>query len=211
VATFGVLVARRIPGVVRGYALTVVGAFVAYAVVIKWQPWGNRLVGAALILGAPLVGWALPRVARRRVVAGALAVVVAAGLVHGYWAVLVGAPRPLVGADSVLTRDPWDQRFARRPEWRAEYEWVAAGVRASGARRVGVVLRGDEWEYPWWLMLPGAELVSMDSVVPHHPPAPKGSVDAIMCSAPLEECRTYVPAGWRIETRYNWFSYAVPR
>jgi hypothetical protein len=213
VATFGVLVARRVPGPVRAYALTVVAALVAYASVIKWQPWGNRLVGAALILGAPLVGWALPRLvaaARTAGVAAALAVVVAAGLLHGYAAVLVGSPRPMIGPSSMFGRDPWDQRFARRPEWRAGYEWVAAGVRASGARRVGVVLRGDQWEYPWWLLLPGAEVVWMDSIAPHHPPAAKTGVDAVMCAIPADQCRAYVPDGWRFESR-DGFSYAVPR
>jgi hypothetical protein len=59
-ATFGVLVAPRVPGQIRAYGLTVLGTLITYAAVLKWQPWGNRLVSTALLLGAPLVGWALP-------------------------------------------------------------------------------------------------------------------------------------------------------
>jgi hypothetical protein len=217
-ATFGSIVAPRVPGRVRAYALTVLGVLVAYAGILKWQPWGNRLVGAALILGAPLVGWALPRLCtarvprlgRRPLIAAALAVVVCAGVLHGYYAVLLGAPRPLVGAHSVLSRDEWDQRFARLPGYRSSYAWSAAEVRASGARRVGVVIRGDQWEYPWWVMLPGTELVALESVLPRHPARSTSTVDAILCAAPPDECRFFVPPGWHLEVRDGWFGVALP-
>jgi hypothetical protein len=216
-ATFGVLVAPRVPGQVRAYALMVLGTLVAYAAVLKWQPWGNRLVSTALLLGAPLVGWALPwfvgflrAVPLTRLAAAGLGVVVAGGVADGYYAVVLGAPRPLAGAQSVLFRDEWDIRFARLPTARQYYEWGADQVRASGARRVGIVVRGDQWEYPWWRLLPGTKLVALESTLPHHPPAPATSVDAILCAAPPDACRFFVPAGWRFEERVGWFGVAVP-
>jgi hypothetical protein len=222
--TFGALVAPRVPGQVRVYALMVLGTLVTYAAVLKWQPWGNRLVSTALLLGAPLVGWALPwfvgllrampltrlAVPLTRLAAAGLAVVVAGGIADGYYAVLLGTPRPLAGAQSVLFRSEWDVRFARLPAARQYYEWGADQVRAAGARRVGIVVRGDQWEYPWWRLLPGTELVALESMLPHHPPAPATSVDAILCAAPPDACRFFVPAGWRFEERVGWFGVAVP-
>ncbi len=215
--TFGALVAPRVPGQVRAYAVMVLGTLVTYAAVLKWQPWGNRLVSTALLLGAPLVGWALPwfvgllrPVPLTRLAVAGLAVVVAGGIADGYYAVLLGAPRPLAGAQSVLFRDDWDVRFARLPAARQYYEWGADQVRASGARRVGIVVRGDQWEYPWWRLLPGTKLVALESILPHHPPAPATSVDAILCAAPPDACRFFVPAGWRFEERVGWFGVAVP-
>jgi hypothetical protein len=110
----------------------------------------------------------------------------------------------------VLSRDEWDVRFARLPGYQSYYEWGADQVRASGARRVGIVVRGDQWEYPWWVLLPGTQLVSLESVLPHHPPPPGTSVDAILCAAPPDSCRFYVPVGWRFEERAGWFGVAVP-
>jgi hypothetical protein len=136
--------------------------------------------------------------------------VVAGGLAHGYYAVLLGAPRPLAGAQSVLLHDEWDIRFARLRGYQSYYKWGADQVRASGARRVGIVVRGDQWEYPWWRLLPGTELVALESVLPHHPPAPGTSVDAILCAAPPDACRFFVPVGWRFEERAGWFGVAVP-
>jgi hypothetical protein len=219
-STFGLLVVPRVPARVRAYALVTLGTLLLYAGVLKWQTWGNRLVGAAMILGAPLVGWALPEIvsrlralSRRRVAAAAaavIAVVVAGGVAHGYYAVLLGVPRPLVGANSVLLRDEWDTRFARVPAYRPYYEWGAGRVRASGARRVGIVVRGDQWEYPWWVMLPGTRLVALESVLPHHPAVPSTAVDAILCAAPPDACQAFVPPGWRLEEQGGWFGVAVP-
>jgi hypothetical protein len=236
-ATVGSLLARRVPGRVRAYALTVLGSLIGYAAVLKWQPWGNRLVGGALILGAPLVGWALarlvtrptvpgdqpvpadqavpggrpaPRDLLRSVVVAAVALAVTGGMFSGYHAVAVGAPRPLVGEHSVLLRDEWDVRFARLPEARAQYEWGAAAVREAGARRVGIVVAGDYWEYPWWLMLRGVEIVPLESILPRRPAPPSSTVDAILCAAPPEHCRLFVPPGWRLEVRGGWFGVALP-
>jgi hypothetical protein len=217
IATAAVLLGRRVPGRVRAYGLAVAGALLAYAAVLKWQPWGNRLVGTALVLGAPLVGLLLGRAAavtgprwRRVTVAAAVTVVMIAAGTHGYVAVLRGAPRPILGEHSMFTRDRWDQRFARYPQWADDYAWGAETVRASGARRIGIVVRGDNWEYPWWVALPGRELVALESVLPHHPAAPPSSVDAILCMAPADACRFYVPKGWRFEVRDGWFGVAVP-
>jgi hypothetical protein len=31
-----------------------------------------------------------------------------------------------------------------------------------------------------------------------------------MCAAPTALCRSYVPPGWHFESRFGWYSYAVP-
>ncbi|WP_432983842.1 hypothetical protein [Dactylosporangium sp. CA-233914] len=40
----------------RGYALLVLGALVATAVIVKWQDWGNRLILPAFAVATPLAG-----------------------------------------------------------------------------------------------------------------------------------------------------------
>jgi hypothetical protein len=144
------------------------------------------------------------------VIAVVVAVVIAGGMVYGYNAVLRGSPRPLVGKHSVLLRDEWDVRFARVPEQLPAYEWAAAKVRGSGAHRVGIMIAGDQWEYPWWVMLPGTEFVSLTSILPHHPSPPSNTVEAILCVGPPDSCRALVPSGWRFEVRDGWFGVAVP-
>lgn len=210
-------------GPLRAYAVVVVAAVLLHTAMIKWQPWGNRLLLYALALAVPLAGLWLDALFRRRAgggggrrpVAAGLAVSVLAGCaLAGVLAVSYGFPRRLVGAGSVFTTSDWDTRFLRRPQWAEEFRWAAGAVRAADARRIGLVQQNDNWEYPWWLLLRGAdgrppELVALQSVLPGRPPADPASVDAIVCTGSRPACTALVPAGWRVQFR-GYVGYALP-
>ncbi|MGC5660415.1 hypothetical protein ACN261_08440 [Micromonospora sp. WMMD723] len=208
-------------GTLRAYAGVVVGAVVLHTAMIKWQPWGNRLLLYALVLAVPLAGLWVDAVLRRRagagrrsVAAGLVVTVLATSALAGVLALSYGFPRRLVGAGSVFTTGEWDTRFLRRPQWADEFRWAASAVRASDARRIGLVQQNDNWEYPWWLLLRdddgrSPELVALQSVLPDRPPADPTSVDAIVCTGPRTGCARLVPAGWTIEYRDH-VGYALP-
>lgn len=209
------------PGPVRAYAATAVTAVLLHATMIKWQPWGNRLLLYALVLAIPLAGLWLDALLRRRAVPGRRSVatgltvtVLATSALSGVLAISYGFPRRLVGAGSLLTSSDWETRFLRRPQWANEFRWAATAVRAADARRIGLVQQNDNWEYPWWLLLRGddgrsPELVALQSVLPHHPPADPSSVDAIVCTGNRQVCARLVPPGWRTEFR-GYVGYALP-
>ncbi|RIV34412.1 DUF2142 domain-containing protein [Micromonospora radicis] len=190
-ALIGVVAALRRParispgsaGALRAYGLAVVTAVVLHTAMIKWQPWGNRLLLYAVAVSVPLAGLWLDALLRRSAAAGAvdpardgaptrtgraaggrrpvaatLAVtVLTTCALAGVLAVSYGFPRRLVGAGSVFTTAEWDMRFLRRPQWTAEYHWAADAVRVAEARRIGLSQRNDDWEYPWWLLLRDAD------------------------------------------------------
>ncbi|WFE95295.1 phospholipid carrier-dependent glycosyltransferase [Micromonospora sp. WMMD987] len=209
------------PGTLRAYAAVVAGAVLLHTAMIKWQPWGNRLLLYALVLAVPLAGLWVDAVLRRRsgadrrsVAAGLVVTVLATSALAGVLALSYGFPRRLVGAGSVLTTTEWDTRFLRRPQWADEFRWAASAVRASDARRIGLVQQNDNWEYPWWLLLRdddgrSPELVALQSVLPDRPPADPASVDAIVCTGPRTQCARLVPAGWTVEYRDH-VGYALP-
>jgi hypothetical protein len=196
-----VLLWRRSPA--RLYAALFWIGVLAYVVAVKWQPWGNRLVVFLVLLGTPPAAlWIDSLLARRRrAVTWAAVCVLGAGAVAGGAAVAVGWPRRLVGPGSVFTTDRMDERFIRRPEWGAEYAWAAQGVRASGAKRVGLLQGYNTWEYPWWILLRGDELVSLQSLQPDLPAPDIDSVDAVVCVDPPISCAFYIPASWNPQTR----------
>ncbi|MFF0314908.1 glycosyltransferase family 39 protein [Micromonospora sp. NPDC005252] len=214
-------------GPLRSYAVVVLTTVLLHTAMLKWQPWGNRLLLYALVLAVPLAGlWldALLRrhaspepgvTARRRSVATVATVaVLATSALAGVLALSYGFPRRLIGSGSVFTTSDWDTRFLRRPQWADEFRWAAAAVRDSGARRIGLVEQNDNWEYPWWLLLRqpdggSPELVSLQSVLPERPPADPASVDAIVCTGSQPACAKLVPAGWRLEFR-GYVGYALP-
>ncbi|MEV4539989.1 hypothetical protein [Micromonospora echinaurantiaca] len=53
-------------GTLRAYAVVVVSAVLLHTAMIKWQPWGNRLLLYALVLAVPLAGVWLDALFRRR-------------------------------------------------------------------------------------------------------------------------------------------------
>ncbi len=183
-----------------------------YVATVKWQPWGNRLILFLLVLGAPLAGLWLDSVLRRpghRLPAWLATLALVAGGVGGWLAVGYGWPRRLVGPGAVFTESRLDARFQRRPEWRADYAWAAAAVRASGAHRVGIVEGFDDWEYPWWVLLPGDDLVGLQSLAPGVPPTKPSTVDAIVCVSSERLCSVYAPPGWTVRMR-DGIGYALP-
>jgi hypothetical protein len=225
---------RRVPAThavpVRAYAAVFWVNVLLYVATIRWQPWGNRLVLYLVVLGAPLSGLWLDAVLRGRrrpahaaasayptaagratrlVAAGTVAVAVAASVCAGWLAVGYGWPRRLVGAGSVFTVSDMPARFQRRPHLLADYEWAAAAVRASGSRRVGLVQTPDAWEYPWWVLLPGRDIVALQSVVPGLPPVRPEQVDAIVCEVPASQCLPFVPPGWQLHERDD-TGYVLP-
>ncbi|MGC4806615.1 hypothetical protein [Micromonospora sp. DT233] len=209
------------PGALRAYAVLVVAAVVLHTAMIKWQPWGNRLLLYALVLAVPLAGLCLDALlnrrrppSRRSVAAGLAVTVLATSALAGVLTLAYGFPRRLVGDGSVFTTSEWDTRFVRRPQWAAEFRWAADAVRASGARRVGLVQQNDNWEYPWWLLLRqpdggSPELVALESVLPDRPPADAASTDAVVCTGNRAVCRKLVPAGWPLAWR-GYVGYALP-
>ncbi|WP_167493146.1 glycosyltransferase family 39 protein [Micromonospora ureilytica] len=207
-------------GSLRAYAVVVLTAVLLHTAMIKWQPWGNRLLLYAVVLAVPLAGLWLDALLRnraggRRSVATVLAVtVLAASALAGVLALSYGFPRRLVGSGSVFTTSDWDTRFLRRPQWADEFRWAATAVQDSGARRIGLVQQNDNWEYPWWLLLRqpdggSPDLVALQSVLPERPPADPSSVDAIVCTGTRAACAKLVPAGWRLEFR-DYIGYALP-
>jgi hypothetical protein len=144
-----------------------------------------------------------------RVLAALTAFALVIGGTAGWLTALYGWPRRLVGSQSVLVLSTWETRFVARPEWAADYAAVGAAVRASGARRIGLVQGNDTWEYPWWLVFPDREIVALQSMVATKPPPARDSLDAIVCATPVDLCRFYAPKDWSVHTRGS-LSFALP-
>jgi hypothetical protein len=189
------------------YALTVVLMAVGIVAIVKWQFWLTRLLMPAVTLALPLFGlaigtmldsarWKMQRIASTVLVVLLLPLAAAEAALTG----LTGTPRPLIGPTSVLRADPWETRFSRMPVYQEDYIRAAARIRATGARRVGLVVGGGTgFEYPMYLLLPGRTIVPLESSVPGRPAAAPTDVDAIVCVSQTPRCSSFVPQGWTLE------------
>jgi hypothetical protein len=71
---------------------------------------------------------------------------------------LANRTRPLLGPDSVLTARRSEVYFRKRPALRADYFGARDFLRAQGPARAALLLGGDDWEYPFWVLLQGCRL-----------------------------------------------------
>ncbi|HEY0781448.1 MAG TPA: hypothetical protein VGE98_03260, partial [Thermoanaerobaculia bacterium] len=132
------------------YALAVVAGFLLFCLYLRWQWWTSRLQLPLFVLAAPLAGAALAGVGRRTALAVSAALLVLA------WPALVdNDTRSLVGERSVLRSDRTALLFANRPDLLAPYLQLAAAVRSTGCRSIGLVANYNDYEYPFWILVEG--------------------------------------------------------
>lgn len=136
----------------RRYALALLGAFLLFCAVLRWQPWHPRLLLPLFVLGAPICGLALERRASAAARTAVLALLVASMLPTLLWR----PEHPLLGERSIFRVPRAEQYFAVHPELAAPYAEAVRVVAATGCRRVGIAGNPDSWEYPLWRLLPGA-------------------------------------------------------
>jgi hypothetical protein len=131
------------------YAAALGGGLLLFCLLLRWQPWHSRLHLTLFVLAGPLLAVLAQRLVGAAVIRTGVALLAIGALP---W-VLVGDARPLVGARSVLAVPRSDQYFAGRPELRAPYQWAASTIEELGCRDVGLILGGNDWEYPLWALL----------------------------------------------------------
>jgi hypothetical protein len=78
-----------------------------------------------------------------------LAVLLLAGIPY----VVANQTRPLIGPGNVLAASKLGQLFHNRPDLRAHYVGAAEFLATRGCGHVGLTLGGNEWEYPFWVLL----------------------------------------------------------
>jgi len=146
-----------------GYALVVVGTFLGFSLLYKWQVFGSRYLLPFFALAAPIVGVLAERILGRRGILG-LAMILALSCLP--W--LLGiTTRPLVardtagGVSSILSASRTDLYFANGPYLEKPYTEMAGQVEAAGCQHVGLMLSGAQAEYPLWPLL-GAPDATLD-------------------------------------------------
>ena len=126
--------------------MTIAGA-IMFCAALKWQPWNSRLHLPLFVLAAPLIGVAFEGRRRLAVVLAAAFGLLALPSLAATW------PRELLGPKSVLTMPRPAQQFRNHPMLQPVYEAAADVLSTMECRRVGLVLGGDDWEYPFWSLL----------------------------------------------------------
>ena len=157
VAAAGYVVARRraFDPAALAYLIAVLGGFVLFCWMFKWQVFGSRYHLPFFVLFAPIAGAAIGRAFSWR---GSL--VVGWLMLFGSLPWLIGvASRPVMplpgeaNTGSVLSEPRMDLLFANGPYLEVRYTEMAAAIRADQCDTVWISLAGNQAEYPLWVLL----------------------------------------------------------
>lgn len=121
-----------------------------FIVILKWQPWHSRLHLPLFVLAMPLV---TTQLAFKPWGAAAM---VSLGFIMFFLAspfLMLNRPRPLVGSRSVLIQAREVQYFSNQKQLEAPFRYAAQYIRQSGCDDIGLMLNGNRWEYPLWVLL----------------------------------------------------------
>jgi len=165
------LTVRRnsLPRPLLWYALSLAGGFLLYCILLKWQPWGNRLQLPLFVLAAPLIALSFP-LERKKSALPLLAVFMLFCSVP--W-LMGNETRPLWGDRSILHAKRESLYFVKRPQLESYYlHHVDQYLRRDSCATIGITSpSGNAYEYPFWALLsrrtatlPQIEHVNIDNV-----------------------------------------------
>jgi 4-amino-4-deoxy-L-arabinose transferase-like glycosyltransferase len=148
------LLNKKYRGLVCTYSLVAISTFLLFSIGNTYQVFGNRLLVPFFLLSAPLVGLVVARFRPWL------------GLASGFLLVLAGLPwllslqsRPILPipgqtiSTSILDTPRLELYFANVGSLGSDQKTVIKRIRANACTQVGLMLKGDDPEYLWWVLL----------------------------------------------------------
>ena len=132
-----------------GLALALVGGFVLFCALLKFQVFGSRLHLPLFVLWTPVIGRVFDRWRSQ--------LLLAVAFVLSAWSMpylLENRSHPLLGQETIFTTSQVDQLFRGRNEIQLRYTMAAAAMRQLGCDRIGFLSDWNANEYQFWQILP---------------------------------------------------------
>ncbi len=152
-AAFVIFVIRAWRGPNRSeifYWCSLLAGAICFITVLRWQPWITRLQLPLFVLAAPICALQIPQWIHGRGFSYVTAIVF---LYVGFDALFFNAGRPLFSSGkeiSYLEKSSAERLFSNKSGLLQGYEQAASLVTKHGLSQIGLLLDGDDWEYPFW-------------------------------------------------------------
>lgn len=143
------------------YAMAITGSYLLYCFLLKWQPFGSRLLLPLFVAWSPAIALTITEAFSRKVVNALQALLVLASLPWLFFntsrplvtipAVVMNRLAPGITVNhSILTTAREEQYYANKPHFRQVFKEIAKEIGDSKCTQVGLEVGKDFWEYPLW-------------------------------------------------------------
>jgi len=131
------------------YFVCLASAFILFSLYLKWQPWHSRLHLPLFILWSSLIGLSLSQIRIHGIVNLCIVIFLLGALPY----VLKNSSRPLIDQESIMATRRTELYFNNDRSLAGPYFSSVRYVLKSQCSDIGLVLGGDGWEYPFWVLL----------------------------------------------------------
>lgn len=131
------------------YFVCLVVAFILFCLYLKWQPWNSRLHLPLFILWSSLIGLLLSQIRIHWIADLCIVVLLIGALPY----LLDNNSRPIIGQESIMVTSRTKLYFNNRPSLAEPYIGSVKFLSNTQCSDIGLVLGGDDWEYPFWVLL----------------------------------------------------------
>ncbi|MBU3604124.1 glycosyltransferase family 39 protein [Polynucleobacter sp. AP-Kaivos-20-H2] len=151
---------------ITNYIYFLVSCFLIFSIYLKWQPWHSRLQLPIFILWTPFLAYIISSVKFLRSQLYPIQLILVISCLP--W-ILFSSTKPLLAklqskppfyrtTENILTTSRDFQYFINRPRLFESFTKAVEIIKSSGAKNVGLIIQGDEWEYPIFALLQGTSI-----------------------------------------------------
>ncbi len=137
------------------YLISLLGGFLLFCLLLKWQPYQTRHHLSLFVLISPFVGTVMSYSINKKVLYYVAIFILIASMP---W-VFNNKFRPLTGSESIFRLSRIEQYFVNRPWLKEPYTGATQFFQSAGCSKVGLSLEevpftstSVPWEYPFWVL-----------------------------------------------------------
>jgi hypothetical protein len=143
------------------YVLCMTASALLFALLLKWQPWIGRLHLPLFIVAMPIVAVTLSKKFGPRVASLVMLILMAVSIPY----VALNPSHLLIGPNNVFLTDRYDQYFALTPDLALPYRKTANALAETECRRIGLLSRFGDIEYPIWAALDFSDDILIENIM----------------------------------------------
>jgi 4-amino-4-deoxy-L-arabinose transferase-like glycosyltransferase len=159
---FLLLLTRKLTRLSCFYLLSIVAGFLLFSIILKWQPYGNRLMLPLFVLLSSFLGFSFVKLESKILSFFFMFLL----LIYAMPYLFMNKSRPLVGTLShnnsgsytFLAAPVWtsirnELYFIRRPNLYKSYKEITSKINNNDCESIGLIMGNDDWEYPLWVLV----------------------------------------------------------